>query len=553
MIRDLIKWTIYAGASIAIYFSSNTIALCQEAQYDWFWILYEYERNENYQTKVWRPFFMRNTENSKGNVFEASLIPIVYWKNKTVKKNEWKSLFGLINSVDYIHPNGVSDYDFGVFPFLLYGDSVDKNDKYCHIWPFGGSMRDKLGQDNISTYLFPGFVLFFFFPPSFPPTLTNAAVLLISLIPLYVNYNSKDYKSWGLLWPIIQRGKSSTRNDKRFLPFYSHNYTRDKYESHSILMLFNYQRVIMRDDEQKTFFAVPFFGKRWNRSSLSNSSTLLWPFFSWGYDIKRGDYELNFPWPLVQIQDCSKPYINKRIFFPFFGKYDYQNKRTFFITPLYFSLKKKTKSYDSEYYINALIIWYFKREYKKKPSPTYGSSWRYFKIWPIFHYEKDDRGNFSFNFLSLLPMRDPEGYERLYQPFWTIFEYRGFQSGERRFGLLWRLYFQRWSRDLLYIKIPLLFSYATSHGRLTKLSFLFSMFGYYNETDKRSIRIFWIPIELKATATLDKSHNRSNQKGNIIQKEDDLLNKLKTIEIFHRKALDFEVRRDFLLYSKRVF
>ncbi len=233
--------------------------------------------------------------------------------------------------------------------------------------------------------------------------------------------------------------------------------------------------------------------------------------------LKEEHFELNFPWPLVQWQTSGDPQIIKRIFFPFFGTYKENNKEMFFVTPLYISLKKQSDSFESEYYINALIIWYFKREYKNKPSPEYGTSWRYFKIWPLFQYEYDDRGNLSFNLLSLFPFRDPDGYEKLYQPFWTLFEYKRMESGEKRLGILLRIYFQRWSEDFLNIKMPVIFSYGSSKGSINKLSFmdyctlfcynsdksgkyislLFSMFAFNNDSDGNYIRLFWIPIYLQ--------------------------------------------------------
>lgn len=498
--------------------------------FNWYWVFYEYEKKSDFQCLTIRPFYLKNIKNND-NIFTASLMPILFWEYKNERKTDWKSLFGLIESVDYVHSNGVRDYDFGIFPFFLYGDSSETRDKYLHVWPFGGTVKGKLGQDRITTVLFPGFLLFFVYPPVFPPTWINLGVFLVSLVPLYVDYESRDYKAYGIFWPLIQRGKSPTRDDKRFLPFYAHNYKKNTYDNYSVLMIFNYSKVFIGYDEERTFFAFPFYGRRWNLSSIRGSSALFWPFFSWGYDIKREDFELSFPWPLVQWQTSSDPQIIKRIFFPFFGIYKHTNKETFFITPLYFSLKKNAKNFNSEYYINALIIWYFKRDYKDKPSPVYGTSWRYFKIWPLFQYEYDDRGNLSFNLLSLLPFRDPEGYEKLYQPFWTLFEYRRLESGEKRFGLLLRLYYQRWGKDFLNIKIPLLFSFGSFEKAGAKLSFfdfftlfcynsnqggkyigmLFSMFAYGSEGDDSFIRLFWIPIKL--TSSSDSHIAEANDKA----------------------------------------
>ena len=443
-----------------------------------------------------RPFYMTTTYTTVNKRFFASLMPIVFWGYETPRSYEWKSLFGLMGSVDYTHNNGVRDYDFGLFPFLLYGSSDNEQDQYFHLWPFGGTIRGKLGQDRISTRLFPGVLLFYYFPPTFPPGWITIAVLVASLIPLYVEYEAGDYNAWGILWPIIQRGSSPNRDDFRILPFYAHNYKRNYYDNYSYLVLFNYQNVFTRNDVQKTFFAVPFYGRRWSRSNNTGSGTLLWPFFSWGYNKKTVNFEINFPWPLVQIQDCLNPFIRKRIYFPFYGSYQYRNKEAFFITPLYFSLITDSRNFRSEYYINCFIVWYFKREYRNATHPVYGNSWRYFKIWPLFQYEHDDRGNMTFNMLSLLPFRDPEGYERMYQPFWTLFEYRRFQCGERRLGILLRLYYQRWGDHYLHIKIPIIFTYGESANRVREVSFLLSMFSYENTPAGRYLRLLWIPLRI---------------------------------------------------------
>ena len=474
--------------------SEGIASASKDPAYDWFWVFYEYERDERIESTVYvRPFFMRNTY-ADGKVFEASLLP-VYWRNKTARKDEKKFFLGLWSSVRYTHSSGIEERDVFAFP-LLYGDSPSERDTYFFLWPFGGTIKGKLAQERISAYAFPGFLLFFLYPPTFPPTWTMLGIAILSLIPVYAEYEYKDYRAWSVLWPLVQRGKSPTRDDRRFLPFYAHNYKRDSYDNYSYLLLFNYQELFLRDDVHETFFAFPFFGRRWSRSENVNASTLLWPFFSWGYNKKRGSYELNFPWPLVQIQDSRTPYIKKRIYFPFYGLYEFRNQSTFFITPLYFTLKKQTKNYDSEYYFYAIIIWRFKRDYKKEPSPTYGRSWRYLKVWPLFQYEYDERGNKSFNFFSLLPWRDPDGYEKMYQPFWTLVEYRKLQSGEKRLGFLLRIYYQRWSKDFLYIRIPLIFSYGESNDRLVELSFLLRMFSYSDNSRGRYLRLLWIPIRL---------------------------------------------------------
>ncbi len=465
-----------------------------DSQFNWFWMFYEYEKIPRMESTVYvRPFFVRNVyRNNK--VFEASLLPL-YWRNISARMDEKKYLLGLWSSVRYIHPGNIEDTDVFLFP-LAYGESSDTRDRYFFLWPFGGTLKGKLGQDRITFYGFPWVLLFLIYPPTFPPTWTMVGIFIVSLLPLYADYEHKDYDAWTVLWPLIQRGKSPTRDDRRFLPFFARNTKEGFYDNRNYGLIFNYQEVFLKDDLHETIFVLPFFGRRWSRTNNLSSSTLLWPFFSWGYNKKRGSFEINFPWPLFQLQDSRNPYIKKRIFFPFYGLYEFRKQRSFFITPFYFTLTRHTKNFISEYYFYAIICWYLKRDYIKEPSETYGSSWRYFKLWPFIQIESDDRGNYSLNILSLLFWRDPDGWEKLYQPFWTLFEYRTLQSGEKRLGILLRTYFQRWSDDFLYIKIPILFSYGSEGGDLVELSFLLSMFGYTDEEDGTYLRLLWIPIRI---------------------------------------------------------
>lgn len=485
---------------MAIFYPGERLFAGGNSGFDWFWMFYEKDKTEKYSTVVYRPFFMRNTysPNNYCNSFEASLMPVVYWKYTTSRKTEWKSFFSFVDSIDYRHTDGIMDYDLGILPVLFYGSSPDPRDRYLMILPFGGTIKGKLGQDRITAYAFPGFLLFFLYPPASLFSLQTIIYVAACFIPVYVDYEDRDYKAKGILWPLVQWGKSENRDDFRILPIYGHNYKKDYYDNYSFLFIGNYQHVFLRHDEQKTLFVLPFYGRRWSRSNDNNASSLLWPVFSWGYNRKAGDLEINFPWPLVMIQDCQSPKIYKRIFFPFYGKYIFDNQQTVFITPLYMSLKRSNENFESNYYINCLIAWYFERQYLKKPHPVYGKSWHFIKLWPLFQYEYDNRGNTSFNLLSILPFHDPEGYELLYQTFWTLFEYRKLVSGEKRMGFLLRIYYQTWGESFLNIKIPLLFAYSRSKDVLTKISFLSSMFGYARDEKGSHIYLFWIPVTVNS-------------------------------------------------------
>lgn len=473
--------------------SLSPLDAAEAPSYRWFWFLYEQEKRTGVDTFAFRPFY--TSFKKKRVAFDASLMPLVFWRYRTNKKSQWFSLFGLVNSLDYRHENGIKDYDFGFFPLVFFGMSPDKKDRYFMLWPFGGRIRGKLGQEVITPILFPGLLLFIFFPPSGIFTWQTTGYLLASLVPVYVSWSRKNYKAWGILWPLIRRGIGPGRDDLRILPFYAHSYKEGWYRKYNILLLFNYSVSYFSNDTRKMFFFFPVFGRKWSRSGRISSYTILWPFFSWGYDKKLGVKEYNLPWPLVQIGDSRKPFVKKRIFFPFYGYYRYGKNETFFVTPLYFSLKKKGARYDSAYYTNFLIVWWYKRDYHFG-NEKHGNYWRYFKIWPLFSIEYNEKGDYHFNMLSLFPFRDKEGYEFMYEPLWTLFEYRRYKNGEKRLGLLFRTFYQRWGEHFYQMKIPLVVSVKRQHGMLTDLSFLLYMFGYSHNKEGKYLKLFWIPIRI---------------------------------------------------------
>ena len=487
---------IFTAVCVVLFMSVMHAEPCRAAQnsrdFNWFWFFYEQESSHAYRSVVYRPFFMKNDYGT--HTREASLMPFIYERHKRGKSDVYNGVLYFMNSTSYIHRNGVHDYDFGLFPILFFGRSGQRSDRYFMLLPVGGTLRGKLGQGKISAWVFPGFLLFIFFPPPAVFSLQTGLYLIASVLPVYSCHVQKDFRAHSVMFPLFMRGKGGKRDVFRLLPFYAHHRKQGWYDNYSVLMIFNYQTYYYRNDIRKTLFIFPFYGRKWSKSGRMSATTILWPFFSWGRDRKYNDRSYNLPWPLVQIQDRDDPKIRKRIFFPFYGRYNFNRDETFFLTPLYIRLTKKSVRFDSEYYINFLVCWYFKRDYHNRADSIYGKRWRYFKIWPLFHLEYNDLGDRSFNLLSLLPFRDPDGYEKLYQVFWSLVEYRRTRQGEKDLGLLFRTYYQHWGKDFMDIRVPVLITYRSQKNRIIEMSFLLSMFGYYNRTGDRYVRLFWIPV-----------------------------------------------------------
>lgn len=462
---------------------------------DWVWFFYEKTMTADTRSVVYRPFYMNTV--SPELEFDASLMPLVFTRYRTDSYDSFRALLGLYHSVDYRHPGGGDDYDSGLFPLFMYGEGSSVSDDYLLVFPVGGTMKGKFAYERISPWVFPGFLLFFVFPPPGIFTLQTLLLGIVSLVPVYTEFEDGDYSGTALFWPLIAWGgdESGKRKTFRVLPFYSHKSKEGWYDTYSYLMLVNYRETYLRDDTRYTFFFFPFYGRKWSRENKVSSHTVLWPFFSWGYDSVTNDTEYNLPWPLVQIRDCDNPRVRKRIFFPFYGRYTAENYESFFVTPLYFRITDENADVKAAYHVSCFLFWYFKRDYSYTHE-FYGRSWRYFKIWPLMQVEWSDSGLYSLNVLSLLPFRDTAGYERMYQPFWTLFEYRERPDGVKHMGIMLRTYYQVWSSDFMKIKVPLLLNYTSREGAVTEFCVLAHAFGFEKEADAAYMRILWIPVRI---------------------------------------------------------
>jgi hypothetical protein len=461
---------------------------------NWFWFFYEEAESAAGKTVVYRPFYLEAS--NEENLFQASLMPIFFWRYKHNEKSDTtKGFFGFYESTDYKHSNGERDYDNGLIPLFLYGKGDRERDNYLFVYPLGGNIRGKLGYERISPYVFPGIALFFLYPPSGFFTWKTLFWTLASLIPVYTKFEFKEYNGYAILWPFIAWGKGDKREDFRFLPFYAHNSKEGKYDNYSYLLLINYRELYLSKDERYTFFFFPFFGKRWSKNERMKSYTILWPFFSWGYDLDKNETSYNLPWPLVQVADSDSPKMKKRIFFPFYGTYETSTYDSMFVGPFYFRIKRDASYYKSEYHVSFIIAWLFKREYPNGHE-YYGRSWRYVKLWPLFQVEWNDIGLYAINVLSLLPFRDSDGYEKLYQPFWTLFEYRTKPDGEKHLGLILRTYYQVWNKDFFKMKIPVIISYEKRKTGITDFTILLGSFGYEKKRKGSYLKFLWIPVRI---------------------------------------------------------
>ncbi|MBI3395252.1 MAG: hypothetical protein HY042_05415 [Spirochaetia bacterium] len=316
------------------------------------------------------------------------------------------------------------------------------------------------------------------------------------MFPLYASWSHKEYEGHGILWPLIMWGGDEVRSDLRIFPFYSSKIHRGKYERRSVLWPFLQWGVEDLDKREwrKYFLFFPFYGHKWSEHGTLSVHSIGWPIslVSWGEDKKTKGFELNVLTILYQYAYSDNPVMRKQIIFPFYGYYRFGNEEaTFAALFLYTHLKTHSLILESDY---TFVFPFFTSEdrYYRKERTTE----EYLKIWPLFNYMEDSKGNSSFRTLDILwPWRD-DTMDRLWGPVWSLAEYRTMENGDRYFSVLFRLYSQYWNEQ----EFHLFFLGFEFHKtpRYWSFEFLGGLFGFRRDyavdikPPENTIRLFWL-------------------------------------------------------------
>ena len=393
--------------------------------------------------------------------YSTFLFP-VFAKQKTDYWSYW-SLLHIFSGTSIKHSDTGEDKDIMISPLFIWGKGETKKDSYYGFFPFFGKVKSKIGWSEIKFFLFP----------------------------LYASWQHKDFKAYSILWPIFLYGKSPSRLEHRFLPFYSIKIHKGKYKRYSVLWpFFQWGTDFMDKKEPVSYFMFfPFYAHKRSKYGNMRSYAFLWlpllgSFIGYGYDKRTGETNFNALFFIYQYGYSKDGSYKKHIFFPFIGYYRRNGKEAFFVTPFYFRLKSNTYHIKSDYKFITPFFWKIKKHYIKEDKTDI-----YYKLWPFFRYHKNTQGDMEWNILSLFPVRS-ETAEKVWEPMWSLIEYKKLANGEKRLSLFMRLYNQRWSADEFHVHIPFLWDYSRAPGYV-RWKFLMGLIGYERIGDKRKIQLLW--------------------------------------------------------------
>ena len=458
-IKKAILFLVFIQTTAVLAGIPDQVHRDSRSEYSQFWFLYEKEKRDGETELTIRPFYSSYHDKYR-NYRQKSVLWPIYFSQKTDNWYYWTFLY-IFSGTSVRHPDTGYDKDFIISPLFVWGRGETPRDKYYGFFPLFGKVKSKVSWSEIRYFLFP----------------------------LYASWEYKDFKAYSFIWPLMLYGKSATRYEFRILPLFSIKKKYGQYERYSVLWPFIQWGKILQDKKEPVSFGFFFPFYAWKKSAYGNmrSYSVLWPLFSYGYDKRTGEKNLNAFFFLYQYGYSREKDYYKHIIFPFYGYYRFAGKQTRFITPFYINLKSDTSHMKTNYTFLVPFFWKMKRYF-----PHLDSEDVYYKLWPLFRYHRSPDGEVSWNFLSLLPVRSEKG-EKIWDPIWSIMEYKKLVNGEKRLSLFMRLYTQRWSKDELHIHVPLLFDYSKT-PEMFRWRIFYGLLGYERINGKRKFQVFWIKI-----------------------------------------------------------
>lgn len=336
-----------------------------------------------YSTQGWRlaafrPFYSEAENPAEDKALRDYLWPLATWRRTGNEEiSRYAIFFRLAHGEDRPHRR----YRFWLLPFYFEGRDA-QGAFYRAVFPFGGTIREFLGRDEITFVLFP---------------LRSTSRL-----------NDLETSNW--LWPIISRTEGEGILRYRVFPFYGRSVREGAYDKRFILWpMWTEARYDYPGSKGRGFLLVPICGHM--KLEDQESWWVIPPFFR--YARGKNLTLLYAPWPFIQYQsgETGRLYV-----WPIYGRKTVGNfERTFVLWPLFWH--EKTERDAATRRSTMLIPFYFHAVTAVSNEPP---NRRYLKVWPLFSYRRNG-DEAAFRTLELWPIADSGAVERNWAPFWTLY------------------------------------------------------------------------------------------------------------------------------------
>ena len=411
------------------------------------------------------PLFSHDTNSAFESREDDLVYPLLTYE-RYGKEYRWQ-LFQVFSFSGGLLPDGAGKKRFTLFPIYFQQRSPDTNENYTALVPFCGHLKNRLMRDEIF------FVMF----PIYSETRKRDVVTDNYLYPFFDLQHGDGLHGWQF-WPLFgarHKVVTSVTNgfgDSEIVGGY------DRY--FALWPIHSWQNNgIGTDDAEKFRADLPFY--TYTRSPKFDSTTVLWPFFTWIDQREKKYREWQAPWPFV-IFARGEGKTTSRVWPLFSRSHNDTLESDSYVWPLY---RHKEAHGDTLELTRNSVLFFVYSGVTEKNTQT-GAEKKRQAAWPFFTWRHDFNGNERLQILAPVEPAVPDnrGIERNWSPLWSLWRWEhNAKSGAASQSLLWNLY----RRD------------TTPDSK--KCSLLFGLFQYQSKPEEKSVRLFYVPVsKTKSTA-----------------------------------------------------
>jgi hypothetical protein len=308
------------------------------------------------------------------------------------------------------------------------------------------------------------------------------------MFPLYVETRKKDVVTDNYVLPFFHLRHGDGLNGWQFWPLMGHEHKDVTTRTNG------FKDVETVGGHEKLFVLWPFFFNEhtgigtdnplWEQGSLPaydierspkrDSTSVLWPFFSYIDQHEKKYREWQVPWPLIVIARGEGKTITR--FFPLFSQaHNASLESDFYLWPIF----KYNRSHSASVETERTRIFFFLYSDSRVKNMETGKTQRRIDCWPLFLHQREFNGDSRLQVLAILEpfLRRAHKIERDYSPLWSIWRSeKNPRAGATSQSLLWNLY----RRDV---------TPTSKHS-----SFFFGLFQSQSDANGKGVRLFYIPM-----------------------------------------------------------
>lgn len=399
-----------------------SLTLASGTRQEWLGPLYYREVSDEQTTWALPPFFASTTDPDVPAQEYDFLYPLFTY-DRFGAEYRWQILQVLNFTGGHSQEEKATD-KFTLFPFYFQSRNPEPEQNYTALLPIWGTLKGRLLRDEIKVRLFP----------LYSRTVKKDIITENYLFPIFHLRHGTQLDGWQV-WPLIGREHRDPFTRTNYLDLEQLTPGHDKLFIAWPLFFNNHSGTGSTNPVHQHAF-LPLYS--YYRSPLRDSSTYLWPFFTFTDDREKKYQEWGAPWPLVGFARGEGKHMNR--IWPFYSHATNAVLTSDFILwPIYKYNRAQAAPLDRE---RTRILFFLYSDLSEKNILT-GESKTRTDLWPLYTSRKELDGRERFQLFAPLEPIVPnnKSFERSWSPLWSVFRHeKNPRTGAESHSLLWNLW-----------------------------------------------------------------------------------------------------------------